>query len=144
MLFTQPWFLPVDRGAAFGADDQELFDGAPIEVPYVATSSYLQSATLVFMFDKPVRVPPLRWTMAMSRGRNGLPWGYRQTRSPEGVWVAGLRLRVSNPDAALKTLRAAGLETPPSLLEWLSERHPSDFFRRRASWLDRYRRSFEK
>lgn len=78
---------------------------------------------LLLVFAVPVRLPPLR--LLATQSHSLLPFGYISTRAKAGVTVDGVFLRAVNPETALETLAAAGVEVTADWREWLRA-HPRD------------------
>ena len=115
--------------ADLDADDDELPDDPPehdvwfeepLRVADFPTASTLVEGSLVLAFVRPVRVPPLRWVMAMSDNVD-LPFGYFSSRRGEGAHVDAVRLRPADREAAAGALRLAGVRQVDDPLSWLSE-----------------------
>jgi hypothetical protein len=124
--FSEPWVIDADDVGAVDLtrSDYDL-DDAPdaLETPFLQTTGNFGVPTLLLLFKTPQRVPPVRWIMALG-GNNGVPWGYRPSRSAEGAWADGIQLRASDPAAAVRAVTAAGGSAPRTPMAWLREERP--------------------
>ncbi|HUR77339.1 MAG TPA: hypothetical protein VMZ22_05290 [Acidimicrobiales bacterium] len=121
--FTEPWWIPADEVAAFDLtrdDDPPFEDG--LTAPYLPTTSPLSSETLLLLFTRPQRVPPVKWVTRFANNVD-VPWGYRRSRSEEGDFADGVMLRATNPSHAVRAL-TAGRGTVPVARDWLRRVRP--------------------
>lgn len=94
--------------------DQPWATVHPVHVPYAATTSQHMPPNLSLVFDRPVRVPLVRLIAGMDPA-----FSWRQSRSPEGLWLDGVELRAVDGDAAASELAAAGVAAVPDLHEFI-------------------------
>lgn len=99
-------------------DDEDVFFEKPIVVPYFPTASVVRGPNAMIMLPRPARMPSLRRAMMFNQNVS-LPFGYRQSRSDEGVWLDGVELAVADPTAARSALLQAGL---------VEEKFPTKYF----------------
>jgi hypothetical protein len=101
-----------------GGQDDDVYFREAIVIPYFPTASVLRGPNMVILLPAPVRMPALRRLMMFNQNIS-LPFGYRQSRSEEGVWLDGVELAVADPASARIALMNAGLmEESPS--KWLA------------------------
>ncbi len=103
----------VPAPAAPGSD-QPWATTRPVHIPYAATTSQNTSPNLVLVFDRPVRVPPVRFIAGLDPA-----FSWRKSRSPEGLWLDGVMLRAMDGFAAPSVLGSAGVAAVPDLGEFL-------------------------
>jgi hypothetical protein len=117
--------LVVPRSSVWVVDDVSQLDDRgdnwvfqrEVVIPYaLTTASDFARPNMTLLFSQPQRVPSLRFFGSQNIG---LSW--RRARSPEGVSVDGIAVRVREPIDALAALHVAGVSRTPRLVEWLRE-----------------------
>ncbi len=105
-----------DRVAASAApgSDQPWATTRPVRIPYAATTSQNTSPNLVLVFDRPVRVPPVRFIAGLDPA-----FSWRKSRSGDGLWLDGVMLRAVDGEAAATEIAAAGVAAVPDVDEFL-------------------------
>ena len=91
----------------------------PLVIADLPTAAAFVDGDLLLTFRRPVRVPALRWIMAMANNVD-LPFGWFSTRSAEGARVDGVRLRALDLDDAVQRLARAGVTVVQNPGPWLA------------------------
>jgi hypothetical protein len=109
----------VDTEPSTGAGDDPVDDWVfeePVNIPYAVTTSPNVDPNLELLFRTPQRIPSLGVL-----GAKTIELSYFESRSADGILIDGLDLRARDPEAAVETLAAAGLERVDGTGAWLRE-----------------------
>lgn len=121
-IFGEVWNLNaadavvVDRSPRTDDSGDDWAFEAPVTIPYAATTHPAFKPNLMLLFKTPQRIPKLRFYGAQAIGLS-----YRESQRAAGIRVDGLELRARNPQAAVETLAAAGLERVDRPNAWLRD-----------------------
>ena len=125
------WDIPVKDIAvvdlldpAYAEDaERDLPEIEGVSVPYIVTTGPYTTPTLMLLFARPQRVPPLRLATALAPNIE-MPWGYRSSRSERGDHADGITLRAVDSVTASEMLARAGATRATKPLTWLATRRP--------------------
>jgi len=95
----------------------------PLTIPYLATATAWSEPNLVLLFDRPRRLAPVTLRGAVG-GALGVGLHGRPSRSGQGLWVDGVRLRAPDPAAMSASLVRAGAQRVTGPTQWMAERRP--------------------
>jgi hypothetical protein len=127
------WSLPLDQTAVLrpisnntsgsqSTDSDLMFFTEPIIVPYFYTTGPATKPSLTLFFRSSQRVPPLQSVFLETSEM--IPFSRKMSRSAEGVWVTGLKLRMVDTIRAHTFLARAGAESIVSESIWLKQNRP--------------------
>ncbi len=146
---SRAWTVPIshigvrDLTAVAPPSDEPLVLRDGLRLAYPATAANHAPPTTFLLFTAAQRVPPLR--MMAAGGAAG--FGYRRSRSADGVHLDGVLLRFEEPAHAAAVLRDAGAEWIADETAWIRRHHevlsdPAEIDaavrdERRLKWLNR-------
>jgi len=124
----QVWRLPLDAVAVVVTariDEPDAGGGQafvePLTIPYLATATAWAAPNLVLLFDRRRRLAPVTLRGAIG-GALGVGLHGRPSRSGQGLWVDGVRLRAVDPYAMSASLVRAGAQQVTAPSRWMAER----------------------
>jgi hypothetical protein len=122
---ARPWRVPVREVAASNpavASNPDPSSGVvfkdAVRIPYLFTTGAATTPNLLLLFAEPCRAPRLRWSRAINASTI---FGSLRQRLRGGAQFDGVMLRCADPEEAIRTLNAAGVEVTYSPDDWLAQ-----------------------